>query len=270
VEEETPPAVEEDTPPAQDTSTDSTADEASDESTEFDEDWDYYNYGTQRDGSFMVSGRGMANHNAYAGVERRPNGDYHYHEYGQYAFNRRVGNRIVWENPEHSEQLSHFNVVESSGDEMPELELANEGADFDGNDVVDLGPNVDTDPEGGEEDYTDVANDGPDFDENVNVYLGPIVNAADPDGGAEQPSLSDRIAVEDAEQDRIAVEDAEEETPPVVEDPGHLEQEQPEQEQREQEQPEQEQPEQEQREQEQREQEQPEQEQRSDDNYPSV
>ena len=67
----------------------------------------------------------MPNQNAYTGVERRSNCDYHYHEYGQYAFNRRFGNRIVWENPEYPELCSNFNVVESSGDEILELEVAN-------------------------------------------------------------------------------------------------------------------------------------------------
>ena len=55
----------------------------------------YYNYGTQKDGSFMVAGGGLGNGNAYAQVELE-NDKYYYREYGKNPFRKYIGDEIVW------------------------------------------------------------------------------------------------------------------------------------------------------------------------------
>ena len=46
--------------------------------TDDDDKYPYYNYGTQKDGSFMVAGGGLMNGNAYAQVEKCADGTYYY------------------------------------------------------------------------------------------------------------------------------------------------------------------------------------------------
>ena len=71
-----------------------------DEIEEEEEEWEYSNYETEKEPrfgetSYMVSGGGMMNGNAYATIELK-DGLYYYCEYGNYPTRKCVGNKIVW------------------------------------------------------------------------------------------------------------------------------------------------------------------------------
>jgi hypothetical protein len=59
------------------------------------DEYEYYNYGTQKDGSFVVGGGGLGNGNAYATIEYK-NNKYYYCEYGNNPKRNYVGNFIEW------------------------------------------------------------------------------------------------------------------------------------------------------------------------------
>ena len=72
---------------------------------------EYYNYGTQEDGSVMVAGGGMMNGNAYATVEKR-NDKYYYCEFGKCPFNIYIGDIIDW-SEERRDGCGGFNINSS-------------------------------------------------------------------------------------------------------------------------------------------------------------
>jgi len=55
----------------------------------------YYNYGTQKNGAFLVAGGGLGNGNAYATIELKCDGFY-YCEYGKNACSQYEGNTLKW------------------------------------------------------------------------------------------------------------------------------------------------------------------------------
>ena len=66
-----------------------------------DDEYEYYNYGTQKDGSYIVGGGALVGHwedilmngNAYATVEKEWN-KYYYCEYGENNFRKFIGTNI--------------------------------------------------------------------------------------------------------------------------------------------------------------------------------
>ena len=77
----------------------------------------YYNYGTQKDGSFMVAGGGLVNGNAYAQVEKIDD-KYYYREYGKNAFRKYIGDKIEWIGDD-----GDFKVFEEENKEKEKEEL---------------------------------------------------------------------------------------------------------------------------------------------------
>jgi len=55
----------------------------------------YYNYGTQKNGAFLVAGGGLGNGNAYATIEKK-DGKFYYCEYGKYPSRSCEGNTLKW------------------------------------------------------------------------------------------------------------------------------------------------------------------------------
>ena len=80
------------------------------ESESEDDDLEYYNYGTEKDGSFIVAGGGLMNKNAYATVEKR-GGKYYYLEYGNNPVIKYLGNVIKWSNDRRKDGRGSFKII---------------------------------------------------------------------------------------------------------------------------------------------------------------
>jgi hypothetical protein len=73
------------------------------------DEYEYQNYGTQPDGSYMVAGGGMMNGNSYATVEKK-DGKYYYCEYGKFANRKYIGNTIIWSDERQDDGRGEFNI----------------------------------------------------------------------------------------------------------------------------------------------------------------
>ena len=71
--------------------------------------YEYENYGTQPDGSYMVAGGGMMNGNSYATVEKK-DGKYYYCEYGPSPYRKYIGNAIIWTDERRDDGCGEFNI----------------------------------------------------------------------------------------------------------------------------------------------------------------
>ena len=77
--------------------------------SESEDEYEYENYGTQPDGSYLVAGGGMMNGNAYATIERK-NDKYYYCEYGRCASRQYIGDTITWSEERQNDGCRAFNI----------------------------------------------------------------------------------------------------------------------------------------------------------------
>lgn len=77
--------------------------------SESEEEYDYYNYGTQKNGSFMVAGGGLMNGNAYATIIKKKK-KYYYCEFGRNAYTKYIGDIIVWSDERQTDGCGNFNI----------------------------------------------------------------------------------------------------------------------------------------------------------------
>ena len=76
---------------------------------EDEDEYEYSNCGTQPDGSYVVTGGGMMNGNAYATVENKE-GKYYYCEYGPTAYRKYIGSTIIWSDERQDDGCGEFNI----------------------------------------------------------------------------------------------------------------------------------------------------------------
>ena len=79
--------------------------------SESEDEYEYYNYGTQPDGSYLVAGGhgGMMNGNAFATIERKYD-KYYYCEYGRCASRKYIGDTITWSEERQNDGCGAFNI----------------------------------------------------------------------------------------------------------------------------------------------------------------
>ena len=96
------------------------SDEDSDETLIDSDEWtDYYNHGTQKDGSMNVAGGGMADGFTHANVIKIDGRYWYYKYHSNPANNYRedIGNKIIWADPkavrDRNDGMGAFNVIDT-------------------------------------------------------------------------------------------------------------------------------------------------------------